>query len=468
MKDIFPHLSDLEILNALKSSGCVENAVIKLSDKTEGSSDQIDSYASVLEDDDGWDSDEFAESALKTTSDEGSNKPEEDQTSISDQLKKLYKEHLDSNSELIRLKVRRSFVWEDTLLKLKRCKKESLRSGTVNVHFIGEPAVDEGGPRKELFFLFHRHMQTSSLFTGQATNRSFAHNVMALQKEEYYYYGIISALSILQGSPGPVIFSSPVVDYIIHGKLEAVSACVDDLQPGKVKSRLEELEKISDPDVFKTEASFNTPFRFKAGYCKPIVTLENKQEFVRCICLHHLILSALPEMEQFIQGLAINGVLDIIRNNPKKSRKLLQSSEAETLNADRVDQLFKFSYSPTGSNKRKDEEAIAFNFTNFLEDVEANKVSTTILNPDTDDITTMTVQLSHVLQFVTGCPTIPATGFDKQLSVMFNHTETERKLTANTCSCTLFLPVNKVFTDYETFKHEFTECIFSSPGFGVV
>ena len=50
---------------------------------------------------------------------------------------------------------------------------------------------------------------------------------MALQREEYLHYGIISALSVLQGSPGPVMFAAPVEDYIVYGKLDSVSvSCV--------------------------------------------------------------------------------------------------------------------------------------------------------------------------------------------------------------------------------------------------
>ena len=49
---------------------------------------------------------------------------------------------------------------------------------------------------------------------------------MALQREEYLHYGIISALSVLQGSPGPVMFAAPVVDYIVYGKLDSVSVSV--------------------------------------------------------------------------------------------------------------------------------------------------------------------------------------------------------------------------------------------------
>lgn len=85
-------------------------------------------------------------------------------------------------------------------------------NGIVKVQFIGEPAIDEGGPCKEFFFLVHKHMkQSSSLFTEPPNNRGFVHNAMALQREEYLHYGIILALSVLQGSLGPVMFAAPIV-----------------------------------------------------------------------------------------------------------------------------------------------------------------------------------------------------------------------------------------------------------------
>ena len=87
------------------------------------------------------------------------------------------------------------------------------------------------------------------------------------------------------------MFAAPIVHYILYGKLDALKVSVSDLASGKVKTTLEELEAISDPVKFKQEASFNTPLRFKAGYTKPIVAFEDKEEFIRCICLDQLILS---------------------------------------------------------------------------------------------------------------------------------------------------------------------------------
>ena len=181
---------------------------------------------------------------------------------------------------------------------------------------------------------------------------------MALQREEYNIYGIISALSLFQESPGPAMFAGPIVDYIVHGKLEAVSTSVSDLPQGKVRTKLEELVAIDDPVKFKQEASFNTPFRFEAGYTKPVVAFENKAEFIRCICLHCHVLSTLSEIDQFIEGLKTFGVLQMIRSNPHKSRKLLQFDEDQGLTAGSVDNLFDFCFFEVGNNKRPSEEAI--------------------------------------------------------------------------------------------------------------
>ena len=43
--------------------------------------------------------------------------------------------------------VRRQYIWEDTLLKLSRLQPGEL-SKSIKVQFIGEPAVDQGGPSR--------------------------------------------------------------------------------------------------------------------------------------------------------------------------------------------------------------------------------------------------------------------------------------------------------------------------------
>ena len=66
-----------------------------------------------------------------------------------------------------------------------------------------------------------------------------------------------------------------------------------------------------------------------------------------------------------------NGILDVIRNNPEKSRKQLQHDNNERLTAEVLDDKFHCIFSDQGNKKRRSEEAIAFNFSHYLEDVEA-------------------------------------------------------------------------------------------------
>ena len=365
----------------------------------------------------------------------------------------------------LRIKIRRSHVWQDTLFKFKRCSENDMNK-LIKVQFIGEPAVDEGGPRNEYFSLLHREMASSSLFVGEPGSKCFNHNIIALEQKEYLFYGQLCSLAILQHSPSPCFFSSSVVDYIVYGKLVNVSTCVEDVPNAKAKKKLEELQSISDPDQFKQVASFDCSLRFKAGYAKPLVTIEDKDDLIRCISLHYLLLSGLVELEQFIEGLKLNGMLQRIREHPRQVRHLFMSSAENRVTAEMLYKLFICMFSPEGSNKRASEEAIALNFFRYLEAVDANEVKSNLLDLTTDEETEITLSQSDVLQFITGCSTVPATGFIQQPSVRFDHGDTSRKLHVNSCGNILTLPVTSALTDFESFKNEFTSCLVNSPGFG--
>lgn len=78
-----------------------------------------------------------------------------------------------------RITVRRRHIFEDTLVAL--CsgfdEKKHLR-----VSFLGEPAVDGGGPRREFFMLLMGSIaNNSSLLDGPPDRRVLRHNTTALQ-----------------------------------------------------------------------------------------------------------------------------------------------------------------------------------------------------------------------------------------------------------------------------------------------
>lgn len=126
---------------------------------------------------------------------------------------------------------------------------------------------------------------------------------------------------------------------------------------------------------------------FKAGYTKPIVTIEDKASSIRYICLHHTLLYSLPHMEQFINGLKLYGPLEVIPQVPEKARVLFQVCEESRPTAEIVDELFEVQFSPEGSNKRQQEEAIPFPFTTLMEDIEIGAIKSRVFHFSTESIT---------------------------------------------------------------------------------
>ena len=163
LKEIFPQLPDRKIYEVFSDSQVIETAIAKLcEDVNAGSCDLLQSYASLIDVTDTYDIDDDdislsndGSGCLKIV--ESAKYTMENQQDICTKLGDLFQK-CNTSGNKIRLKVRRSCLWKDTLAKMKRVNPDLL-NGIVTVQFIGEPAVDEGGPRKELFFLVHKYMQ---------------------------------------------------------------------------------------------------------------------------------------------------------------------------------------------------------------------------------------------------------------------------------------------------------------------
>lgn len=115
--------------------------------------------------------------------------------------------------------VRRQAVWEDTLFSMK---KSLDFSHGLQVTFVGEEAVDEGGPLREyLRLLMHDIASNNALFCGPEDYRTVAHNTLALHKEEYLCVGKCIALSILCNGPGPHFISEATTSYLLNIPVDA-------------------------------------------------------------------------------------------------------------------------------------------------------------------------------------------------------------------------------------------------------
>ena len=138
-----------------------------------------------------------------------------------------------------RITVRRSSIWDDALRAVKRTFDEKKH---VRITFIGESAVDGGGPRREFFMLLMNAIrENNSHLDGHSSTRILRHNITALQEELYLCMGKMIALSIIHGGPGPSYFAECVVDYLFSG-LKAVTARVTDIPDAIIQQHLQKVE----------------------------------------------------------------------------------------------------------------------------------------------------------------------------------------------------------------------------------
>ena len=88
----------------------------------------------------------------------------------------------------------------------------------LKVTFVGEPAVDDGGPLREFFHILMIELsECNSLFCGSCDSRIPRKNVVEFQKKSYYHVGKMIAMSLVHGGPAPHFFSPVVADYICFG-----------------------------------------------------------------------------------------------------------------------------------------------------------------------------------------------------------------------------------------------------------
>ena len=93
-------------------------------------------------------------------------------------------------------------------------------------------------------------------------------------------------------------------------------------------------------------------------------------------------------MNQFIEGLKLNGLLECRRQHPYEAKKLF-IHENNQISAKEIDDRLVPLFAEHGSNKRELEEK-GFNFTRYLEDVNDAKIEGTIEDFDA-------VEKSHVV-----------------------------------------------------------------------
>ena len=117
-----------------------------------------------------------------------------------------------------RINVRRSQLLNDSLAAFSRPTFDP--TCHLKIRFIGELAVDEGGPMREYFRLFTQSLSMAgSLFQVSAGGLLPVHNIPALGKNAYKLCGQTLAVGIIHGAQSPMCFTPETAQFLVHGTI---------------------------------------------------------------------------------------------------------------------------------------------------------------------------------------------------------------------------------------------------------
>lgn len=128
---------------------------------------------------------------------------------------------------------------------------------------------------------------------------------------------------------------------------------------------VDQMRELLDGDLFD--------LRCTCGITVPSNSLKFKDltEIIRSFCLHFVIYSAKSELDQIKEGLGTLDLLNVMQNNSAHFLPLFLGSNQSKLTADTLLGLLKVKeWSPEGSNSREYEEAVMFNWENYVRETE--------------------------------------------------------------------------------------------------
>jgi len=192
-------------------------------------------------------------------------------------------------------------------------------------------------------------------------------------------------------------------------------------------------------------------FRYQCGYTKPatLLSLEDKDCFVRAVWLHHVLYHPHAELEQLRKGFySTLQMQHLIQLYPKELWRLLVATNEFDVTPKFLCDAFAIQYSPNGSNCRTKEEALVMMFFEYITDCGVRQE----------------VTVGDIMKFISGSEKIPATGFDNTPLIKF--TDIYRLPTASTCDLSITFSRAWSMLSYDEFKDKMDDSIHNSHGYG--
>eukprot|EP00794_Sanderia_malayensis_P011469 gene11469-12665_t len=377
-----------------------------------------------------------------------------------------------------RLYVRRKTMWQDYVdYRKKRWVKNN---SALTLVFVGEAAVDEGGPRRE-FFAGALQQMRSRLFTNTTMGMIPEENAIAIANEDFLLAGELCASTTCQGGLAPNFLSGWVYDFLVGGLQNVKFANNVDLMDAKYNDFVYKVTNASSEEDYQDFLMSDTGIDVLGfiGYTGVAhrEKLTSRPKLLQSLFYKQIISPVYTSLHQFEEGLRLFGVLQAIKESPAVCRPLF------TMHG----HIFKWEpgeflaslevlHSPAGSNAF-DKEVDTFKyFSDLVEQMSVESkcnnpgiCAAPITNPQSFAGNDVDITIGDLAQFITGSATMPPLGLPYAIKVGFKHgcpVGCKCRPTASTCTLTLYIPCHA--STWEAMKELFTSALKDCNGFGNV
>ncbi|TRY60184.1 hypothetical protein DNTS_003794 [Danionella cerebrum] len=303
------------------------------------------------------------------------------------------------------------------------------------VTFVGEEAIDCGGPQREFFRILMVNAQSLlGIFEGQPGHLFFTYDQMALEERIYELAGKMIAWSVIHGGPGLKALDPSLYQLMCTQECNLQDFDWHLMPDANIQENLQKILSC------KTHADFLRLQRELGdwicdcgflGIYRPEISIKDLPKIYSCVVRHHIYLRPSNMIHQFTKGLNAYGQLwELVRSHWHEFLPIF-THKHEPLTRSTFRALFEIHWSKMGS-KRADEERTIYLWELVLDLIEDKGKN----SPK------KALRFEEILAFVTGADEVPPLGFPQKPSIQFYQPEPRgcRLPYANTCMMGLFLP----------------------------
>ncbi|XP_039460019.1 G2/M phase-specific E3 ubiquitin-protein ligase-like [Oreochromis aureus] len=264
------------------------------------------------------------------------------------------------HKKVSRFNISRSDVWDGAIRGFRRDTYSDNNDLFIKFNDDAgcfEEGLDMGGPRREFLALLMSHLRNRPIFDGPPDHRYLVYHSRAAMEDKYFLAGKMIAVSIVNGGPPPHFLSKNLVNRMIGDPF--FSATIEDVKDEEMGKVLHQVLEAESDEVLQNLILQNSTIFQTAGCLRSVKTCE-KQGFVEEYLKWYIIEKNESAIQRFKDGLDSLHFFTAVQQYPSVLAPLLYLTY-KTLTASDLENIFRPSISPAGSNRRQ-KEALTLGF----------------------------------------------------------------------------------------------------------